>query len=122
MPCRKVKAISPCPSLAHSPSPVLNASKSLPPYRPARWPLSGWRPRIPVPHPIYAEWAAFHAHGGLTDSVKAWTELVDLTGARAGPTEQDAMRRAFHTSSRYEYCFWEMAARQEVWLLWPRCG
>ncbi len=61
------------------------------------------------------EWAAFYAHGGLADSAHAWTELVDVSGAAAGPAERDAMRRAFLTSSRYEYGFWEMAARQEAW-------
>ncbi len=68
-----------------------------------------------IPHPIYAEWGAFYARGGLADSVKAWTELVDLTGATAGPVEREAMYRTFLTSSRYEYCFWEMVARRESW-------
>ncbi len=68
-----------------------------------------------VPHPVYAEWAAFYAAGGLSESVMAWTELVDRTGAMAGPPEQAGMRQAFLTSCRYEYLFWEMAAREEAW-------
>lgn len=68
-----------------------------------------------VSHPVYGEWAAFYAGGGLKDSVRAWMELVDLAAATAGRAEQEAMRRGFLTSSRYEYCFWEMAARRESW-------
>jgi thiaminase (transcriptional activator TenA) len=68
-----------------------------------------------VAHPLYAEWAAFYTGGGLAESVRAWTELVDLTAATAGPREREAMRAAFLTSSRYEFAFWEMAARRETW-------
>jgi thiaminase/transcriptional activator TenA len=68
-----------------------------------------------VAHPLYAEWARFYTSGGLMESVRAWTELVDLTAATAGPRERDAMRAAFLTSSRYEFAFWEMAARRETW-------
>jgi thiaminase/transcriptional activator TenA len=70
----------------------------------------------PVSHPLYAEWAAFYVGGGLAESVRAWTELVDLSAATAGPRERDAMREAFLTSSRYELAFWEMVSQREVWL------
>jgi thiaminase/transcriptional activator TenA len=69
----------------------------------------------PVAHPVSAEWGAFYAAGGLAESVRAWTDLVDRTGAEAGPAEQAAMRQAFLTSSRYDYLFWEVAACQETW-------
>jgi thiaminase/transcriptional activator TenA len=35
----------------------------------------------------------------------------------ASPSELDAMRQAFLTSSRYEYMFWEAAYRREQWPL-----
>ena len=38
----------------------------------------------PVTHPLYAEWAAFYIGGGLAESVRAWTELVEHTAATAG--------------------------------------
>ncbi len=68
-----------------------------------------------VRHPVYSEWAAFYVAGGLSNSVAAWGELVDLTAGEAGPAERAAMRAAFLTSSRYEYLFWDMAYRQESW-------
>ena len=71
----------------------------------------------PVTHPLYAEWAAFYIGGGLAESVRAWTELVEHTAATAGARERDAVRAAFLTSSRYELAFWGMAARREAWPL-----
>jgi thiaminase (transcriptional activator TenA) len=69
----------------------------------------------PVAHPLYAEWAAFYTGGGLAESVRAWTELVELSAAIAGSRERHAMREAFLTSSRYEFAFWEMATHREAW-------
>ena len=45
----------------------------------------------------------------------AWREVVDRFGSQAGDTSREAMRRAFLTSSRYEYLFWDMAYRREQW-------
>ena len=42
-------------------------------------------------------------------------ELVDRFGAEAGESVREAMRRAFLTSSRYEYLFWTMAYNEERW-------
>ena len=67
--------------------------------------------------PVYREWLGFYHQGALTDSVAAWRELVDIAAAGAGPSQREAMRRAFLTSCRYEYLFWEMAWRQEAWPL-----
>ena len=71
----------------------------------------------PIEHPIYKEWAGFYEAGYLEESVKAWRALVDGEAAKGGPGHREAMRRAFHTSSRYEYLFWQMAHRQEEWPL-----
>ena len=66
-------------------------------------------------HPLYGQWTSFYVSGALQGSVDAWRGFLDTTAANAGPTELDAMRQAFLTSSRYEYMFWEMAYQQEQW-------
>lgn len=66
-------------------------------------------------HPLYSQWTGFYVAGLLQDSVNAWRGFVDAAAAEAGPAEREAMRRAFLTSSRYEYMFWDMAYRMETW-------
>ena len=68
-----------------------------------------------TPHPVYTEWAGFYTAGLLTDSVAAWRGFVDRCGADGGAELRAAMRRAFLTSFRYEWLFWEMAYRRERW-------
>ena len=53
--------------------------------------------------------------GFLEGSVEAWRGFVDQMAADAGPAELQAMRRAFMTSSRYEYMFWEAAYTRQQW-------
>ena len=66
-------------------------------------------------HPLYGQWTYFYVAGLLQDSVDAWRGFVDAAAREAGPGELDAMRRAFMTSSRYEYMFWDMAYGMEQW-------
>ncbi|MCI0440328.1 MAG: thiaminase II [Chloroflexi bacterium] len=69
----------------------------------------------PLDHPVYGEWVGAYRSGLLEASVAAWRELVDEFGAEGGPAVREAMRRAFLTSSRYEYLFWTMAYNMERW-------
>ena len=69
----------------------------------------------PSEHPLYSQWTGFYVAGFLQDSVDAWRGFVDGAAEAAGPEEQEAMRQAFLTSSRYEYMFWDMAYRMERW-------
>ncbi|MCC6179946.1 MAG: TenA family protein [Chloroflexi bacterium] len=66
-------------------------------------------------HPIYGEWARFYSEGLLAESCAAWRGFVDAEAAEAGPRTREAMRRAFLTSMRYEWMFWDMAYRCEAW-------
>ena len=66
-------------------------------------------------HPIYDAWFEGYASGLLAESTAAWRELVDEFGDRQGPAGQEAMRRAFMVSARYEYMFWTMAYSRETW-------
>jgi thiaminase/transcriptional activator TenA len=68
-----------------------------------------------VDHPVYSVWAGFYAEGLLAESCRAWRELVDGEVAEGGPRTEQAMRRAFHLSMRYEWMFWQMAYTRESW-------
>jgi thiaminase (transcriptional activator TenA) len=68
-----------------------------------------------APHPVYAEWASFYTAGLLADSVAAWRGFVDRCAADGGDELRTTMRRAFLTSFKYEWLFWEMGYRRESW-------
>ena len=55
------------------------------------------------------------SEGLLEGSVEAWRGFVDQMAEDAGPLELEAMRRAFMTSSRYEFMFWEAAYNRQQW-------
>ena len=69
----------------------------------------------PLEHPVYSQWAAPYKEGLLEESTQAWRGFLDREAAQSGPREREAMRRAFLTSSRYEYMFWQMAYNEEAW-------
>ena len=66
-------------------------------------------------HPLYSQWTEFYVAGFLENSVAAWRKFVDQAALTAGPGELNDMRRAFITSSQYEYMFWEAALSRESW-------
>ena len=85
---------------------------------PCPWTYHEIGSRITMPeHPVYSAWVSFYVEGGLEDSVAAWRGFLDDEAEQAGTREREAMRRAFITSSRYEWMFWDMAYRREAWPL-----
>ena len=66
-------------------------------------------------HPLSSQWTEFYVAGFLENSVAAWRKFVDQAALTAGPGELNDMRRAFITSSQYEYMFWEAALSRESW-------
>jgi thiaminase/transcriptional activator TenA len=70
---------------------------------------------LPTEHPVYSLWTSFYTEGGLEHSVAAWRSYVDTEAAQARPRDRESMRRAFITSSRYEWMFWRMAYQMEAW-------
>lgn len=70
------------------------------------------RPARPV---VYSEWIKTYSsqeYGALAHWIR---ELLDELGDVASKEERGKMEAGFHTSSRYEYAFWEMAWRKEEW-------
>lgn len=70
-----------------------------------------------IDHPIFGPWSSVYAEGLLGDSVALWTRLLDEAGSDASNQEQTTITRAFITSSRYEFLFWDMAYKQESWTI-----
>ena len=66
-------------------------------------------------HPVYNHWVEAYHSGMLEASTAAWRELVDEFAAKGGPVLRESMRKAFLTSSRYEFLFWTMAYNMERW-------
>ena len=65
--------------------------------------------------PLYCQWIRMYASAefkALADWVR---NLANRLGQDASQPQLDAMERAYITSLRYEYLFWEMSYRMEQW-------
>jgi thiaminase/transcriptional activator TenA len=81
------------------------------------WEVGKELERAGSPDPLYKRWIATYASEEFGAIVKGVLEATDRTAERVGSVERDAMRRHFVTTSRYEWMFWEMGWRREVWPL-----
>lgn len=65
--------------------------------------------------PLYVQWIEMYTSKEYRD-LAAWLRgLVDKLGGEAGPGLRDAMKRAYITSTRYEYLFWDASYKLETW-------
>jgi len=62
----------------------------------------------------YTPWIDTYTSEEFADAVATMREVVDRCG-EAFPGAREAMERAFLTSARWEYRFWEMAYTRETW-------
>ena len=62
----------------------------------------------------YTPFIEKYTSDSFRESVAWMREFVDRCAQRY-PSEREAMERAFLTSAKLEYRFWEMAYRQETW-------
>ena len=67
------------------------------------------------PNPLYRRWIDTYGGEAFGEVVRAVLELTDRVGGELTPAQQEAARRHFVTTSRYEWMFWEMGYRQESW-------
>ena len=65
-------------------------------------------------HP-YREWLLLYGSPEFAEVTRWMRTVVDTEATRAGRDEKARMMRAFLTSSRYEWMFWDMAWREERW-------
>jgi len=64
---------------------------------------------------IYYKWCSTYRSPEYKELVKWYRNLTDRFGSESGTNVKDKMKRHFILSSRYEYMFWDMAYRKEVW-------
>ena len=69
----------------------------------------------PEDAPLYCQWIQMYTSPEFAELADAIRTLLNRLGDRAGADELEAMGRAYLTSLRFEYLFWEMAYRQESW-------
>jgi len=67
------------------------------------------------PVPEYEKWIRQYAGEAYEKSVKEAIAIFDAAAAQAGAAERAAARAAFERSARYEWMFWDMAWRLEMW-------
>ena len=65
--------------------------------------------------PLYCQWIQMYTSPEFTELADAIRSLLNRLGERAGPDELEAMSRAYMTSLRFEYLFWDMAYNLEGW-------
>jgi len=65
--------------------------------------------------PLYTRWIGTYASEDFGGVVRAVLAATDQVAARLTPTEREAMRAHFVTTSRYEWMFWDMGVRREDW-------
>lgn len=63
----------------------------------------------------YAAWIDMYASAEFAELAAWCRDLLDRIAQGLPESELERVEEAFVTSSRYEYLFWEMAWRQEVW-------
>ncbi len=68
--------------------------------------------------PLYKRWIGTYASEEFGSVVRAVLAAADQVAAGLRPTEREAMRRHFVTTSRYEWLFWDMGLRRETWPTW----
>ena len=79
------------------------------------WEVGKELERAGSPDPLYTRWIGTYASEEFGALVRSVLDAVDLTAARLGDAERQAMRRHFMATSRYEWMFWEMGYRLESW-------
>jgi len=68
----------------------------------------------PNNHP-YRDWLLMYGSPEFAEVADWMRELVNRCAKGAGSVEKSRMEEAFLLSSRYEWMFWDMAWREEMW-------
>lgn len=69
------------------------------------------------PNPYYQRWIETYATDALQAEIQTTGQVLDRLYAASSAADQLQMVQAFVRSSQLEYHFWEMAYRQEQWLI-----
>jgi thiaminase/transcriptional activator TenA len=72
---------------------------------------------LPPTQPLYSQWIQTYAAPEFGALATWLRQLLDTLTASLTPADKAPLIRLFLDSCRYEYLFWDMAYRQEVWPL-----
>jgi thiaminase/transcriptional activator TenA len=67
------------------------------------------------PNPRYQQWIDTYSAEEFGDEARAVIGVTDQLGGDLSAAERQRVRRHFHTTSRYEWMFWDMGFRLETW-------
>lgn len=70
-----------------------------------------------INHEIYGEWIREYSGKEFADLTEWMIELMDKLVERKTDHELKRLENFFITASKYEYMFWDMAYREEKWLI-----
>jgi thiaminase (transcriptional activator TenA) len=70
---------------------------------------------MPASQPLYGDWIRMYAAPEFGELAAWLRDLLERLAGHATPAVQARLTRLFVDSCRYEYLFWEMAYRQEIW-------
>ena len=68
--------------------------------------------------PLYKRWIGTYASDEFGSVVRAVLSAADEVANDLQQPERDAMKTHFVATSRYEWMFWDMGFRREVWPTW----
>ena len=68
-------------------------------------------------NPLYQRWIDTYGGEEFAEIVKAVLNLTDQISKNMGKKEKEAMKKHFIITSRYEWMFWDMGFRCEMWPL-----
>ncbi len=73
------------------------------------------RARGMPPEPRYAKWIEMYASAEFEDYGRWLRAQLETLAPHLSPAHRERLKAIFHTSSRWEYLFWEMAWQQQTW-------
>ena len=75
------------------------------------------RQGVPAHAPLYAKWIEMYVDPEFKNLADWVRSLANRLASTLGPEESAKVEEAYLMSLRYEYMFWDMAYRQEEWLV-----
>ncbi len=69
----------------------------------------------PEHQPLYCQWIRMYASEEFKALGQWLRDVADRIGGQSGEAQRAAMEKAYLTSLRYEYLFWDMAWKEEAW-------
>lgn len=69
----------------------------------------------PADAPLYCQWIQMYVSPEFSQLAGEIRSLANRLGEQAGPAERAAMGKAYLTSLRFEYQFWDLAYNLEAW-------